>query len=50
MMVRTGWIPGDLNLADLLTKTTLPGNKKDAFVRKIFYNDVMVIKEVTEVA
>ena len=48
MMVRTGWIPGDLNLADLLTKTTLAGNKKDAFVRKLFYNNVMVIREVEE--
>ena len=44
LIIRTGWIPGDLNLADLLTKTTMPGNKKDAFVRQLFHNNAVVIK------
>ena len=43
MIIKTGWIPGDLNLADLLTKTTMAGNKKDGFVRKLFCNDAVVI-------
>ena len=43
MMIRTGWIPGHLNLADLLTKTTMAGNVKDGFVRRIFINDAQVI-------
>ena len=44
MIIRNGWIPGHLNLADLLTKTTMAGNVKDGFVRKIFVNDAVVIK------
>ena len=43
-IIRTGWIPGELNLADLLTKTTMAGNVKDGFVRRIFVNDAMVIE------
>ena len=34
-IIRTGWIPGELNLADLLTKTTMAGNVKDGFIRRI---------------
>ena len=44
MIIRTGWIPGDLNLSDILTKTTMPANKKNAFIVQLFHNDVEVIK------
>ena len=50
MIIKTGWIPGDLNLADLLTKTTMAGNVKDGFVRKLFHNDVVVIEMKKEEA
>ncbi len=41
--IRTGWIPGDMNLADLFTKTTMPANKKNGFVENIFCNAATVI-------
>ena len=36
-------IPGDLNLSDLLTKTTMPANKKNGFVQEIFTNNATVV-------
>ena len=42
-MIRVAWIPGDINLSDLLTKTTMPGNKKNGFITQIFHNDATVI-------
>ena len=42
-IIRTGWIPGDMNLADLFTKTTMPANKKNGFVQNIFQNDASII-------
>jgi len=36
--VRSGWIPGDRNLADLLTKTTMAGNVRHSMVESIFQN------------
>ena len=44
MIIRTGWIPGDLNLSDILTKTTMPANKKNTFIVQLFHNDVEVTK------
>ena len=44
MIIRTGWIPGDLNISDILTKTTMPTNKKNAFIVQIFHNNVEIIK------
>ena len=37
-IIRVAWIPGDLNLSDLLTKTTMPANKKNGFVEQVFTN------------
>ena len=44
-MIRVGWIPGDFNKSDLLTKTSMPGNKKNRFVQQIFHNKATVIKK-----
>ena len=44
MIIRTSWIPGDLNLAGLLTKTTIPANRKNGFVDIIFANRAAIIK------
>lgn len=36
--IRVGWIPGEENLADLFTKTTMPGNVRNDIVETIFMN------------
>jgi len=38
--IRVGWIKGEFNLADLFTKTTMPGNLRHGLVMNIFNNDV----------
>ena len=38
-MIRVGWIPGEYNLADLFTKTSMPGNTRHGFVMNIFNDD-----------
>ena len=43
-MIRVGLIPGGFNKSDLLTKTTMPGNKKNGFVQQIFHNKATVIR------
>ena len=35
-ILRVGWIPGEFDLADLFTKTTMPGNTRHDFVDSIF--------------
>ena len=35
---RFGWIPGEFNLADLFTNTTMPGNTRHTLVGSILYN------------
>ena len=47
-MIRVAWIPGDMNLSDLLTKTTMPANKKNGFVQEIFTNKATVLDSNTE--
>ena len=42
-IIRVAWIPGDLNLSDLLTKTTMPANKKNGFVEQVFTNKATII-------
>ena len=37
-ILRFGWIPGDFNLVDLFTKTTMHGNKRHNLVDSIFSN------------
>ena len=37
-IIRVGWIPGKFNLADLFTKTKMPGNTRHNLVDSIFYN------------
>ena len=32
------WIPGELNLADFLTNTTIPGNTRHDVFEPIFFN------------
>ena len=37
-ILRVGCIPGEFNLADLFTKTTMPGNTRHNLVDSIFSN------------
>ena len=37
-ILRFGWISGEFNLADLFTKTTMPGNTRHNLVDSIFSN------------
>ena len=30
-IIRVAWIPRDMNVSDILTKTTMPANKKNVF-------------------
>ena len=46
--LRVGWISGDYNLADLLTKTTIKVNTRHGMVESIFYNKEVVIREKGE--
>ena len=41
--IRVAWIPGEMNLSDQLTKTTMPANKKNAFVQEIFTNKATIL-------
>ena len=40
-MIRVGWIPGEYNLVDLFTKTTMLGNTRHGFVMNIVNDDVL---------
>ena len=42
-IIRVAWIPGEMNISDLLTKTTIPENKKNQFVQEIFTNNSIVV-------
>ena len=42
-IIRVVWIPGDLKIIDLLTKTTMPANKKNRFVEQVFTNKATII-------
>jgi hypothetical protein len=42
--IKVMWIPGTSNLADLFTKTTLPGNVKNDIVETIFNNKAYVLE------
>ena len=41
-----GCIPGEFNLADLFTKTTMTGNTRHNFVDSIFYNTALSIGDI----
>lgn len=44
-IIRMAWIDGSVNIADLLTKTTLATNKKHDFIMNIFGNGAVSIKD-----
>ena len=44
-MLRIGWIPGEYNISDLLTKATLTVNMRHWIVLSIFQNKAVVICE-----
>ena len=46
--LRVGWIPGEYNVADLLTNTKMTGNMRHGMVELIFYNKAVVIREKDE--
>ena len=41
-----GWIPGEFNLEDLLTKITMPGNTRHNLVGSIFSNTASQIGDI----
>ena len=45
-ILRVGWIPGDFNLADLFTKTTMPVNTRHNLVDSIFSNTASPIGDI----
>ena len=45
-ILRVGCIPGEFNLADLFTKTTMPGNTRHNLVDSIFYNTASPISDI----
>ena len=45
-ILRFGWIPGQFNLADLFTKTTMAGNTRHNLVDSIFSNTASRIGDI----
>ena len=45
-ILRVGRIPGEFNLADLFTKTTMTGNTRHNLVDSIFYNTASPISDI----
>ena len=45
-VIRFGWILGEFNLADLFTKTTMPGNTRHNLVDSIFSNTASPIGSI----
>ena len=39
------WVPGERNLADLLTRTTMAGNARHSIVEMIFHNKAVKWKD-----
>ena len=46
VILRVGWIPGDFNLSDFFTKTTMPGNTRHNLVDSIFSNTASPIGDI----
>ena len=44
--VIVGWVPGDFNLADLFTKTTMTKEVRHGMVENIFNNKATVLENV----
>ena len=42
--LRVGWVPGEYNLAYLLTKTTMAGNTRHGMLESILYNKSAIIR------
>ena len=47
-ILRVGWIPGEYNLADLFTKTSMAGNVKNYLVQSIFDNNASVMEKTSQ--
>ena len=47
-IIRVAWIPGYMDVSDLLTKTTMSANKKNHFVQEIFTNNSTVVNRDDE--
>ena len=45
-ILRVGWIPGEFNPAELLTKTTMPGNTRHNLVDSVFSNTASSICDI----
>ena len=47
--MRVGCIPGEYNIADLLTNTTMTGNMRHWMVESILYNKSVAIRDKDEI-
>ena len=47
--LRVGWIIGEYNLVDFLTKTTMTGNMRHGMVELVLYKKSAVIREMEEI-
>ena len=45
-IIEVGWITGDFNLEDLITKTTMPGNTRHNLVDSILSNTASTIGDI----
>ena len=45
-IIWVGWIPGEFNLADLFTKTMMPGNTRHNWVDSILSNTASPIGDI----
>ena len=45
-ILRVGWVPGECNLEDLFTNTTMPGNTRHNLVDSIFSNTASPIGDI----
>ena len=45
-ILRVGWIPGEFNLEDFFTKTTMNGNTRHTLVDSIFYSTAYPIGDI----
>ena len=43
--MRVEWIPGEFNMTDLITETTMDGNVSNGMVKKIFNNKSVALKK-----
>ena len=46
VILQVVWIPGEFNMAEFFTKTTIPGNKRHNLLDSIFSNKASLIGDI----